>query len=157
MVLVLDHLNTPRPVSLDEAFAPHAWPLVEPGRDRLCMQAVRATFAAFPAARRRAYNALSIGVERTAPRVLMSRVARPWAIVRLPRRVPLSQCKRATPTRAARHWRLSVPNSGRPNTRGRAQTAPIPDTLCSNSSRLRQTGLARRVVSKSSSRAARHS
>ena len=78
-------------------------------------------------------------------------------IVRVPRRVPLSRVKGATPPRAASRWRLSVPNSGRSSSSVRAQTGPMPGTRRSNSSRSRQTGLARRVVSRSSSSAARRS
>src|SRR3712207_5698042 len=63
----------------------------------------------------------------------MYKVARTWArptqVVRVPRRVPLSRLKGATPTRAARRWRLSVPNSGRSSTSVRAHTGPMPGTL----------------------------
>jgi hypothetical protein len=93
-----------------------------------------------------------------ATRVLIDSVARtgarPPQIVRLPRRGPLSRFKGATPTRAASRWRFNVPNSGRSSRRVRAQTGPIPGTLRSSSSRSRHTGLARSVVSRSSSSAA---
>ena len=49
-------------------------------------------------------------------------------MVRVPRRVPLSRVKGATPPRAASRWRLSVPNSGRSSSSGRAQTGPMPHT-----------------------------
>jgi hypothetical protein len=103
-------------------------------------------------------KALSTGLYRTATRVLLDRVARtgarPPQIVRLPRRVPRARLKGATPTRAARRWRLNVPHAGRSSHRVRAQTGPIPGRLRHSSARSRHTGLARRVMSRSSSSAA---
>ena len=123
------------------------------------IQAIKATCARFPAARRRGENALSTGWSRPATRVRRERAVRPWArppqIVRAPRRVPLSRCKGARPTHAARGWRRKGPHSGRSRTRVLAHTGPIPGTRRQRSSRTRQTGLARHVVSRASSRAAR--
>ena len=57
------------------------------------------------------------GLKRLAVSAPMYRAARtrarPPQTVRLPRRVPLSRLKGATPTRAAICRRSSVPNSGR--------------------------------------------
>ena len=79
------------------------------------MQAVNATFAAFPAAR-----AL---IKRFEYRIMAHRPEGPHVqggphvgaspqMVRVPRRVPLSRVKGATPPRAASRWRLSVPTLG---------------------------------------------
>ena len=100
-----------------------------------------------------------ISLYRTATSVLMYKAARTWArpphVVRVPRRVPLSRLNGATPTRAAMRWRLKAPNSGRSSTSVRAHTGPMPGTRRYSVSHSRQTGLARRVLSRSSSRAAR--
>ena len=125
----------------------------------LRMQAVRATFAAFPAARKRSSKALSIGLSRAATRALLDSVARtgtrPPPIARLPRSVPRSRVNGATPTKAASRWRLNVPNSGRSTNSVRAQTGPLPGTRRSRAWRSRHPGLGRSVVSRSSSSAAR--
>ena len=71
-----------------------------------------------------------------------------------PRMVPRSQLNGATPAKAAIRWRLSVPNSGSSSRSVRAETGPMPGTLRYKVSRSRQTGLARNVVSRSSSRVA---
>src|SRR5262245_58768112 len=80
-------------------------------------QAVSATFAALPRARSCAYNPLRIGWYPTATSVLIDQVARTWVrppqTVQVPRKVPRSRCKDATPTRAAMRWRLKGPNAGR--------------------------------------------
>ncbi len=76
--------------------------------------------------------------------------ARPPQTVRVPRRVPLSRGKGATPTRAARRWRLKVPHCCRSSRKVRDHTGPLPGPLRNSTSR--PTGMARRVVSSSSSR-----
>ena len=83
--------------------------------------------------------------------------ARPPQIVRRPRRVPLSQLRGATPTKAAICCRVSVPNSGSSSSNVRAHTGPMPGALCNRSSFSRHSGLARSSVSRSSSSVARRS
>ena len=61
-----------------------AWRIVKSWR----MQAVSATFAALPVARRRSYNPLRTGCYRTAPRVLMDTRARTWVRPPQPVREP---------------------------------------------------------------------
>jgi hypothetical protein len=66
---------------------------------------------------------------------------RPPHMLRLPRNVPLSRLKGATPTKAAICLRLSSPSSGSSARRLRDNTAPTPGTLRSNLSFSHQTGL----------------
>src|SRR5215217_1495692 len=60
--------------------------------------------------------------------------ARPPHTARRPRRVPESRFKGATPTRAARRFRSSVPSSGSSASSVLASTGPTPGTLLSKAS-----------------------
>ena len=72
---------------------------------RWCTQAVSATFFGFPAAKKRAEQAVLTGWWRTATSAAMEQTARtrprPPHTSRLPRRVPLSRLSGATSTSAA--------------------------------------------------------
>ena len=82
------------------------------------------------------------GLERTAERVARYSPARtgarPPQQARVPRKVPLSRLKGATPTRAAMAFRSSVPSSGSSRMRVAAVTGPIPLTVRSRASASRQ-------------------
>ena len=65
-------------------------------------------------------------------------VALPPQQLRLPRRVPLSRLRGATPTKAAICWRVRAPVSGSSAKRVRERTGPTPGTLCSRLSVSRQ-------------------
>ncbi len=73
------------------------------------------------------------GLQRLATRAAMYSVDRMCALppqtARLPRSLPLSQFRGATPTRAAISFLLSIPNSGRPLRRVTARMGPTPGTL----------------------------
>src|SRR5689334_9980105 len=77
------------------------------------------------------------------------RAARPPPIARLPRILPLSWLKGATPTRAAAWRRLSEPSSGSSASSVRALTGPTPGTERSSPSLARQAALSRTAASRS--------
>src|SRR5438128_11427876 len=96
----------------------------------VCMQAVRATFLALPAANRRSYKALITGWWRVAPSAPIDNTARtsarPPYTVRRPRRVPLSRLQGATPLKAASGWVPRGPHAGTWPSIVRASTGPTP-------------------------------
>src|SRR5919202_992329 len=104
---------------------------------RLWVQAVRTPFLSSPAAPRRAHSARMTGCQRVAVRAAVYRAARtlgrPPQTLRLPRQVPLSQFRGATPTRAASGLWPSRPSSGSSASRVALTTGPIPGTLRSRS------------------------
>src|SRR3954447_2049870 len=77
------------------------------------------------------------------------RAARPPPIARLPRILPLSWLKGATPTRAAAWRRVSEPSSGSSASSVRALTGPTPGTERGSSSLARQAALSRTAVPRS--------
>src|SRR5450756_1770648 len=98
----------------------------------LRMQATRATLAGFPIRIRRSYISLITLLYRLAESEAMYRalrtLARPPQIERLPRFLPLSQLKGATPTSEAIFLRSRCPNSGNSANRVVAVTGPTPGT-----------------------------
>jgi hypothetical protein len=98
----------------------------------LRMQATKATLAGLPIRIRRSYISLITLLCRLAESEAMYRalrtLARPPQIERLPRFLPLSQLKEATPSSEAIFLRSRCPNSGNSANRVVAVTGPTPGT-----------------------------